>query len=154
MYPDLDVKHSIKDPLSRLSEKLNNGWILERIPRTLKEQRHRKSEKVYEVKKFFRLSFTLKWKVSKVNLRWISGNFSTLISSSVIISPPLATGRWRNPETCSSWTPMIRPDWQLFFRSLDMQDGGRWEEDQHQTVHKVTWSLSRRVSRMSRCPQI
>lgn len=134
MYPDLDVKYSIKDPLSPLSEKQNNGWILERIPRTLKEERHRKSEKVYEIKKIFRLSFTVKWKVSKVNLRWISGNFSTPISSSVIILPPLAPGGaeiLKHAAVGLLWFAEID---RRFLGAGEMQDGGRSEEDQHQTV--------------------
>lgn len=90
---------------------------------------------MFEIKKIFRLSFTLIWKVSKVNLRWISGNFSTLISSSVIIFPPLAPGGveiLKHAAVGLLWFDEIDS---RFLGAYDMQDGGRSEEDQHQTVH-------------------
>lgn len=92
-------------------------------------------KKCMRLKKIFTLSFPLKWKVYKVNLRWISGNFSTLISSSVIIFPPLAPGGVEILKRAAVGLLWFDEIDSRFLGACDVQDGGRSEEDQHQTVH-------------------
>lgn len=91
------------------------------------KRRNHECEEGYEIYK--NLQAIQDYKMKTLQSQFNSGNFSTLIPSSVIIFTPSGIRRCRNPETCRTLTSMIQQDRGPFSRALavcthHMQVGG------------------------------